>query len=109
MITPPHDTSIADDEPDLPFPVLSDSGNRLDDALGITMTPSDRVRDAQQRLGLDPREVNVDGSAAIPMPTVALVDASGILRWIDVRPDHTTRTERVQIMAAVRTQLGTDK
>jgi alkyl hydroperoxide reductase subunit AhpC len=37
----------------------------------------------------------------LPMPTVIVVDASGTIRWIDVHPDHTTRTEPQQILAAV--------
>jgi hypothetical protein len=35
------------------------------------------------------------------MPTVALVDAGGVLRWIDVHPDYSSRTEPFEILDAV--------
>ena len=37
------------------------------------------------------------------MPTVALLDAEHQLRWIDIHPDYTTRTELADILAAVTT------
>jgi hypothetical protein len=35
------------------------------------------------------------------MPTVAIIDAAHVLRWIDVHPDYSTRTEPGQILAAL--------
>lgn len=35
------------------------------------------------------------------MPTVAVIDSAGIIRWIDVHPNHTTRTEVADIISAV--------
>ncbi len=52
-------------------------------------------------MGLDLTEVNVDGGRALPMPTVVVVDAAGIIRWIDVHPNYTTRSEVPDILAAV--------
>ncbi len=53
-------------------------------ALGILTAPSDDVRAAQRTLGLD----------------LTAVDADGTIRWIDVRPDYTTRTEPADVLAA---------
>jgi len=39
------------------------------------------------------------------MPTVVMVDAGHVVRWIDVHPDYSTRTEPAQILAALD-QLG---
>ncbi|MGW4072084.1 hypothetical protein ACWELB_00885 [Streptomyces asiaticus] len=36
------------------------------------------------------------------MPTVVIVDADGVVRWIDVHPNYPTRTEPAQILAALR-------
>jgi peroxiredoxin len=91
---------------ELTFAVLSDPGNQIAGALGILTAPSDDARAAQVQLGLDLRVVNGDGTPGLPMPTVALVDAGGTLRWIDVHPDYTTRTEPTDVLAAVRTELG---
>ena len=43
--------------------------------------------------GLDLTQVNADGTTGLPMPTVLIADADGVIRWIDVYPDYTTRTE----------------
>lgn len=86
---------------DLTFAVLSDPGNTLAGALGITTRPSDEVRGAQLELGLDLTATNADGTTTIPMPTTVAVDAAGTIRWIDVHPDYTTRSEVVDILVAV--------
>jgi peroxiredoxin len=86
----------------LAFPVLSDPGNRLAGQLGIlTAARSEEVRTTQERLGLDLPATNADGTETIPMPTVVIADADHIIRWIDVHPDYTTRTEAGEILAAV--------
>jgi hypothetical protein len=41
----------------------------------------------------------------VPMPTVAILDADHVLRWIDVHPDYSTRTEPAQVIRALD-QLG---
>ena len=35
------------------------------------------------------------------MPTVVVVDAAGLIGWIDVHPNYTTRSEVPDILAAV--------
>jgi alkyl hydroperoxide reductase subunit AhpC len=35
------------------------------------------------------------------MPTTVVVDATGVIRWIDVHPNYTTRSEVPDILAAV--------
>jgi peroxiredoxin len=91
---------------ELTFTVLSDPGNRIASALGITAAPTEEVRAAQRALGLDLAAVNADGTAALPMPTVAIVDADSALRWIDVHPNYATRTEPQDILAAVDRVIG---
>lgn len=86
---------------ELEFPVLSDPGNRLGAGLGILMQPSDEARAMQLANGLDLTELNADGTATIPMPTTAIVDAGGVLRWIDVHPDYSTRTEPALVLDAI--------
>ena len=90
---------------DLAFTVLSDPGNSIARGLGILTRPSDEARAAQLELGLDLMAVNADGTIGVPMPTVAILDAGHILRWIDVHPDYTTRTEPAQVISALD-QLG---
>jgi peroxiredoxin len=87
---------------ELAFAVLSDPGNILASRLGILAPPrSADVRAAQERLGLELTAVNADGTDALPMPTIVVVDAENTIRWIDVHPDYTTRTEVPDILAAL--------
>jgi peroxiredoxin len=86
---------------DLSFTVVSDPGNAIARGLGILTRPSDEARAAQLQLGLDLTTVNADGTVALPMPTVVIVDAGHVVRWIDVHPDYSTRTEPAQILSAL--------
>ena len=45
--------------------------------------------------------VNADGSIEIPMPTAVILESDATVRWIDVHPDYSTRSETVQILAAL--------
>lgn len=86
---------------ELSFTVLSDPGNQLAAALGVLTAPSDDAQAAQRSLGLKLREANADGTYGLPMPTVTIVDRAGTIRWIDVHPDYTTRTEVADIVDAL--------
>ena len=86
---------------DLTYAVVSDPGNQVAHALGVVFTPGEATRAAQGQLGLDVASGNADGGPELPMPTVVVVDAAGTIRWIDVHPNFTTRSEPSQILAAV--------
>ncbi len=45
--------------------------------------------------------VNADGTRNLPMPATVILDASRTVRWIDVHPDWSTRTEPGQVIAAL--------
>src|ERR1700722_11710777 len=85
----------------LTYSVASDPGNQIATALGILTEPSPDSIAAQAKLGLDLTEVNADGGRSLPMPTVVVIDAAGIIRWIDVHPNYGSRSEVPAILAAV--------
>jgi len=91
---------------ELTFTVLSDPGNQIAAKLGILTAPSDQVTAAQLQLGLDLTQVNADGTTGLPMPTVVITDADGVIRWIDAHLDYTTRTETDQVLQAVTETIG---
>jgi peroxiredoxin len=86
---------------ELTFTVVSDPGNQIAAELGIVTEPDERVQGAQRVLGLDLAEHNADGKRALPMPTVLVVDAEGVIRWIDVHPNYATRSEPGAILTAL--------
>ena len=91
---------------ELTFTVLSDPGNQIARQLGILTAPSDGSLAANLQLGLDLTQVNADGTTGLPMPTVIIADAAGVIRWIDVHRDYTARTEPGQILQAITQTIG---
>jgi peroxiredoxin len=85
----------------LRFSVLSDPGLKLADQVGIVMNLREATRQAVIDAGLNFAATNVDGSPALPMPTVLLLDGDRVVRWIKVNPDWTDRAEPGEIVEAV--------
>ena len=85
----------------LTFTVLSDPGSRLARQIGIVFQPADEVLDAQRKLGLDLAQVNAEGSIELPMPTVLIIDRNRTVRFVDVQPNYTARTEVPDIVTAL--------
>ena len=56
-------------------------------------------------LGIDLPSLNSDGTYTLPMVTVAVVDATGVIRWIDVAPNHARPTEVAEIISALNAGL----
>ncbi|WP_349505686.1 peroxiredoxin-like family protein, partial [Nocardioides kribbensis] len=86
----------------LTFPVLSDVGNGYARMLGLTFDLDPEVQEAQLAFGNDFTTINADGDWTLPRPTVVVADAHGVVRFVDVRPDYTERTEPAEVLAAVR-------
>ncbi len=85
----------------LEFTVLSDPGSRLADRIGIAFQQAEDVLAAQRTLGLDLTKVNAEGATRLPRPTVLVIDHDRTVRFVDVQPDHTARTEVSEIIAAL--------
>jgi peroxiredoxin len=85
----------------LSFGVLSDPENALATAAGILTAPSEETRALQLERDLDLTRVNADGTTTLPMPTSMILDPDRTVRWIDVHPDYSTRSEPAQILDAL--------
>ncbi|MGO9956284.1 MAG: peroxiredoxin-like family protein [Solirubrobacteraceae bacterium] len=85
----------------LAFSVLSDPGLKVANQVGVVMQLSDATRQAVIDAGLNFAATNVDGSSALPMPTVLVLDAEHVVRWLKVNPDWTERCEPAEIVAAL--------
>jgi peroxiredoxin len=91
---------------DLTFTVLSDPGNQIASALGILTAPTEDARGSMHAIGIDLPALNSDGTYTLPRVTVAVVDAAGVIRWIDVAANHARPTEVAEIISAVGTVLS---
>ncbi|WP_369199326.1 peroxiredoxin-like family protein [Streptomyces sp. PU-14G] len=87
---------------ELSFTVLSDPGNQIGRALGVMNTWSQQARQAVTAVVTEVSAANGDGTDDVPMPTVVLVDARGVIRWLDVHPDYSRRTEPADIIEALK-------
>jgi peroxiredoxin len=92
----------------LDFTVLSDPGSRLARRIGISFQQREDVLEAQRKLGLDLAQVNAEGSIELPRPTVLIVDKEHLVRFVDVQPDYTARTEVADILRAL-SDMSTDQ
>jgi peroxiredoxin len=98
------DASLSTQErAELTYTVLSDAGAQLADTLGITFDPSEEGLAAQRTLGLDIRTTRADDGTRLPMPTVLIVDPDHVVRFADIQPDYTARTEAADIITALKT------
>jgi len=98
---PPDQSLSTAEKIGLSFTVLSDPGNRVAKVIGIVFQQADDVLDAQRKLGLDLAKVNAEGSTELPRPTVLIVDSDRTVRFVDVQPDYTARTEVADILTAL--------
>lgn len=89
---------------ELSFTVLSDPASRLAGRIGIAFQQADEVLAAQRQLGLELAQVNAEGATRLPRPTVLVVDQDRVVRFVDVQPDYTARTEVADIVAALANQ-----
>lgn len=85
----------------LEYTVLSDPGCRVARDIGLAFDETEEVMAAQRILGLDLAKANAEASTALPMPSVLIVDTDHVVRFIDVQPDYTARTEVADIVAAL--------
>jgi peroxiredoxin len=86
---------------ELGFTVVSDPANAIAGCLGLLMQPSDKARAAQLQLRLELTNVNADGTATLSTPATVILNAGHTVRWIDVHPDFSTRTEPQQVIDAL--------
>jgi peroxiredoxin len=98
--TPDQSLSTAE-KAELAFTVLSDPGSRVARSIGIAFQQAGDVLAAQRQLGLDLAQVNAEGSTQLPRPAVLIIDQNRTVRFADVQPDYTARTEVTDILAAL--------
>jgi peroxiredoxin len=99
----PDASLTTQEKAELTYTVLSDKGVELARSLGITFQPSEEGLASQRELGIDIRSTRADGGTALPMPTVLIVDRNRVVRFVDIHPDYTGRTEVGEILAALQT------
>lgn len=86
----------------LGFSVASDLGNELGRRFGILYSFDEASRQASLSRGKGIGEVTGTGTWELPQPTVVVIGADHVARFVDVHPDWLLRTESDAILDAVR-------
>lgn len=89
----PDDTLDTAEKNGLAFPVLSDVGGRLADALGIRFRLSPEIEALYRRFGHDLPARNGDGEWSLPMPATFVVAKGGTITAAFVDPDYRVRLD----------------
>ena len=97
----PERSAFTQTSAELSFPAVSDPANTIGTALGIVTAPSAAAQQAHTALGFAVKDSNADDTPNVPFPTVLVLDSDGVVRFVDVHVDYTTRTETPEIVAAL--------
>jgi len=88
----------------LEFDVLSDVGNRVTAAFGLTFELPEQLRPIYTKIGIDVPAFNGDDSFILPVPATYVVDSDGVIRHHFVNVDYTQRLEPDDLLHVLRGQ-----
>lgn len=61
--------------------------------VGIGTNPTEEVAEIHDQFNFGVPASNISGTNRLPMPTTVIVDEHGVIKFIDVHSNYTTRTE----------------
>ena len=82
--------------------VLVDAGNAYARQLGTVFRLPDDLEKLYSGFGLVLPDYNGDDSWTLPMPLRAVVDTSGVIRYLDINADYTQRPEVTETLAVLK-------
>jgi peroxiredoxin len=84
------------------FDLLSDHHNEYAAKLGLRFRVPDDLKEVYLGFNIDLARHNGEDSWTLPMPGRFVIDATGIVRAVDVDPDYTHRPEPEKTVADVK-------
>ena len=103
-ITPetPDNALSTQEKNEIAFDVLSDDGNRVASAFGLTFRLPDAVNDIYKGFGIDLEASNGEASQTLPVPATFVIDKGGKVLRAFVDADYTQRLEPDEVIAALK-------
>ena len=86
----------------LTFPVLSDKDNGYAAQLKLDFVLEESLKGVYNGFGIDLATFNGNESWVLPMTGRLIVDGTGVIRNIEVTPDHTVRPDPTEIIDIIR-------
>ncbi len=108
-ITPetPDNALSTQEKNEIAFDVLSDSGNRVASAFGLSFRLPDEVNDLYKgQFGIDIEASNGDASQTLPVPATFVIGKGGKVLKAFVDADYTRRAEPDEVIAALKDASG---
>jgi peroxiredoxin len=85
----------------IPFPVLSDSDATMIEAFHVVNKVDDATLSKMKGFGVDLESYSGKPHHEIAIPSLFLIDRTGIVRWAHSDPDFKVRPSTAQILAAI--------
>ncbi len=92
----------------IPFPVLSDSDATMIEAFHVVNKVDDATLEKMRKFGVDLERSSGKTHHEIAIPSLFLVDRTGVVRWAHADPDFKVRPSTAQILAALDAVKLTD-
>ena len=90
-----------------PFPVLADINNAYALELNLLFWVGDEKREAMQAGGYDIAPYQGNDAWMLPIPATFIVDRDGVVRARYIDPDYRRRMDLDELLAALRSFIGT--
>lgn len=84
----------------LPFPVLSDTGNRVAEQFGLVYTLPDEMQSYYRSILVNIPFVNGDQSWTLPLPATYVIGRDGKIAFAEAHADFRVRPEPEDVLAA---------
>lgn len=104
MISPelPERTADMAAKQKLTFPIVWDKNSDVAEAFGLAFALPDDLKTVYLGFGNDLAVRNGDPSWRLPVPSRFVIDARGIVRFVQADPDYTYRPEPETTLEALR-------
>lgn len=93
-----HQSFLMADQHQLRFPLLSDAGNAIARAFGLTYRVPDEQQQLYRRTFVNLPFVNGDPSWELPIPATYIIDQDRTISWAAIDPDYTNRPEPAEVL-----------
>jgi peroxiredoxin len=90
----------------LPFPVLSDAGNKVAEQFGLVYTLPDTMRDYYKSILVNVPFVNGDQSWRLPLPATYVIGQDRKVLFAEAHADFRVRPEPQEVLAMVSEAVG---
>jgi peroxiredoxin len=90
----------------IPFPILTDTGNRVAEQFGLVYTLPEYMREYYRSILVNIPFVNGDQSWSLPLPATYVIGKDGTVLFAEAHADFRVRPEPEEVLSAVSAALG---